>query len=350
MQIQEPDEQGKVGTRVFILGLEKAKEHNFSSGEIVQSEEEGRLGVKLKSGKALSVRRRNVLFADNMAHRKRLLLHQVWEKQLELRVAGRFLHDKLFDVGVCLQIASFFQHREALFHFSGYKGRVLPESWCGTWKTRSSFEWKQLAVMPCPRIDCASVSLGNSGLVLFAGGCGKHPRLCNPDDFLRSAAMYDSLSDSWANCGELVVRRHGCSGASLDSKVYVIGGEYAHSSPYMARGQQSRRDLWRQHEGSCEVFDLKTRRWSELPSPVAELHDSDMDPATLAFRARTEAGTPNLAPLAGRMLRPRCFAALGAASGRLVAVGGITSRESGPDYRRGVPQIGYWPTMCRSSM
>ena len=31
MQIPDPNEQGKVGTRVFILGLEKAKEHKLRS-------------------------------------------------------------------------------------------------------------------------------------------------------------------------------------------------------------------------------------------------------------------------------------------------------------------------------
>eukprot|EP00966_Prymnesium_polylepis_P093982 2175636-Prymnesium_polylepis.1 len=45
--------------------------------------------------------------------------------------------------------------------------------------------------------------------------------------------------------------RHGCGGACIDGKVYIVGGEYAERYPG-------------QHKAFCSVYDLEAQQWSSL--------------------------------------------------------------------------------------
>uniref|UniRef100_A0A7S2MM39 Uncharacterized protein n=1 Tax=Octactis speculum TaxID=3111310 RepID=A0A7S2MM39_9STRA len=298
---------------VLIKGLVSAAQHNFKAGVVVREEQEGRIVVQLLLGEEiLHIKPSNCLLAHKVEDRVSILLLQIWEFQLELRVARSLLLDVFAEnMGICLHIASFWPQREGLMHFSGYNRRVLPESYavvpfkqtatttvstdaqtgklsdghdarlCASPASTSiAFRWHTLSPMPTPRIDCASVDLGY-GRVLFAGGCGKHPQMCAPHEFLKNATMYDSLTDTWTPLPDMQYRRQGCTGALLGSKVYVIGGEYVNG----ARSAMN------------EVFDLQSWSWSVLGADQGA--DGPNNPLLL-----------------------RCFAAVAAVRGRVVVVGG----------------------------
>jgi len=80
------------------------------------------------------------------------------------------------------------------------------------------------------RLDCAVSKLdelGYPGLVLFSGGCGAHPALCErPHGFFKSAVLYDSLLDEWEQVPDMPTRRHGPASVSIGQHVYVLGGQY----------------------------------------------------------------------------------------------------------------------------
>lgn len=276
---------------VIIVGLESASQYNYRAANVCEPTEDAsadRIPVLLLHGnprKLLSVRRRNLLRAANEEDRQALLTRIVLERQLEFRVSRPFLEEKLHnEVGLLLHIASFFPTRETMALTTGFAmGRIVP-SWCRATLdprltprsgARAGLSWQPLHAddrlgweaanvaggaggsggsggVNVPdgivRIDCAVVHVG-SGRYLVAGGCADHPSRARK--FFRSAFLYDSLVHVATALPDMPCRRHGCGGAYLDGKVYVVGGDYV--APAGLPGK-----------ALISVLDLKTSSWSSL--------------------------------------------------------------------------------------
>ena len=132
--------------------------------------------------------------------------------------------------------------------------------------------------MVTPRIDCASIRIDGGARLMFAGGVDNHPMR---GQCLRTATVYDALSNSWADLPSMACERHGCSGAEINGTVYVVGGGYASKD--------------RIGSEFFEAFDLATQEWRQLPLP---------DPAL-----------------------DRVFAAVGVVGGKLILAGGEGSTQ-----------------------
>eukprot|EP00931_Biecheleriopsis_adriatica_P081422 TRINITY_DN54754_c0_g1_i1.p1 TRINITY_DN54754_c0_g1~~TRINITY_DN54754_c0_g1_i1.p1 ORF type:complete len:311 (-),score=58.42 TRINITY_DN54754_c0_g1_i1:48-872(-) len=119
------------------------------------------------------------------------------------------------------------------------------------------------------------------GRVLFAGGCGQHPRLCEqPSDFFKSAEVYDSLTDEWSPISDMPTRRHGASACRLGSKVFVLGGAYVDDSTDVP-----------DEEKFCDVLDVDSEQWSSLPSAdYRHLRDAGLFQRAAFFGAGAVAG------------------------------------------------------------
>ena len=237
---------------VVLVGL-TARQHNFHSARVLGAQTQaGRVPVQLLHGARtkMSVRRQNLLKASRDEDRAALLTRIVWERQLELRVAASFLLDKLRgEKGLCLEIASHFPPRETLALTTGFAmGRIVPE-WNMVALEGGRFVWRPLhggahgGANPQPgprvhgaaritdgivRIDCAVVSVG-SGRFVVAGGCDTHPS--RAQRFFASAFMYDAITNAVEPLPDMPCARHGCNGAFLDGRVYVLGGEYVARAP-----------------------------------------------------------------------------------------------------------------------
>ena len=260
---------------VVIVGLVSQRQHNFRAARVVTKEQAGsRVGVRLLHGerKSLSVRRQNLLRASHEQDRKALLVRIVLQRQRELRVCRDFLLDQLSgEEGLLLHIASFFPPRETMALTTGFAmGKIVPAWVCATLdEKRGALTWRRIhdgrecwdQTGPSEsehamddgivRIDCAVVDIG-SGQFLVAGGCADHPSRARA--FFSSAFMYDSITHVATALPDMPHPRHGCKGAYLDGKVYVVGGDYA------AYDHEQR--------AFCCVFDLLTRRWSNLRAPL----------------------------------------------------------------------------------
>lgn len=80
-------------------------------------------------------------------------------------------------------------------------------------------------------------------------------------------------------------QRHGCGGARIGSKVYIVGGEYVNSR---STGSSSR-------PSEAEVFDLNTNTWSQLSisgsgGPLAFAPVAAVDGRLLVLQSRNNVG------------------------------------------------------------
>ena len=270
---------------VVIIGLESAPQYNYRAARVLsaQTSDRGRLGVELLHGEApkkrLSVRRCNLLRASHPEDRAALMTRLVLDRQLELRVCRNFLLEHLQgEEGLLLHIASFFPPRETMALTTGFAmGRIVPSWVCATLRGGRALGWHPIhdgragwdgANVPVEgekpvtdgivRIDCAVVSIG-SGQFVVAGGCSDHPSRARK--FFASAFLYDALTHVATPLPDMPHPRHGCKGAYLDGKVYVVGGDYCTNSP---------------EKCLCCVLDLQTRTWSNLqanaPSALSSQH------------------------------------------------------------------------------
>ncbi|EOD11213.1 hypothetical protein EMIHUDRAFT_248062 [Emiliania huxleyi CCMP1516] len=225
---------------VVIVGLEFSRQHNFEPARVLDSSGE-RLKVQLLHGsrKGLSIRRGNLLKMSRAQDRTALLTRIVWERQLELRVARAFLVEKFHgEEGLALEVAKHFSPRETLALTSGYSlGRMVPE-WSAVGIERGGLVWRPLhgrapggprvhgadrVADGIVRIDCAVVSVG-AGRFVVAGGCDDHPG--RTSRFFASAFEYDAIARAAAPLPAMPTARHGCGGAHIDGKVYIVGGTY----------------------------------------------------------------------------------------------------------------------------
>lgn len=265
------------GDVVVVVGLAGTPQYNHCAARVLAEppSDQGRIGVQLMHGsrKRLAVRRQNLLRASVEDDRVALLTRVAMERQRELVVARRFLLSKLQDEeGLLLHIASFFPHRETVCLTTGFAmGRIVP-SWTHATLTSEGLGWQPLHGRNGPwdgtgvpvegepvkdgivRIDCAVVSLG-LGRYLIAGGCSDHPSRAR--SFFKSAFIYDALTHVVRALPDMPCPRHGCGGALLDGKVYIIGGDYT-----VADGDPSK--------ALVTVYDLSTGVWENLDMPIPE--------------------------------------------------------------------------------
>ena len=127
------------------------------------------------------------------------------------------------------------------------------------------------------RIDCAVVDVGG-GRFVIAGGCRDHPNRAHASGgFFRSAFTYDALTHTATPLPDMPCRRHGCGGACIDGKVYIVGGEYV-----SAQGPG---------KAACSVLDLGTGSWSTLDAPLPS-----SGPLPAAARPAAPSGPVHLMP------------------------------------------------------
>ncbi|KAL3920294.1 MAG: hypothetical protein SGPRY_005304 [Prymnesium sp.] len=236
---------------VVIVGLRQSSHLNYRPALLLSPspEPDGRLRVQcLCDQQSFKVRRRNLLRASHPEERADLLSRIVWERQLELRVARSFLLESLRgEEGLALQIASHFPPRQTMALTTGFAmGKIVPDWSCAVirqgklcWQPihgpKSRVYQKESVSDGIVRIDCAVVDIGS--------GC-----------FLQ-AFMYDALTHVASPLPDMPCIRHGCGGAHIDGKVYIVGGEYAEQRPGVPRT-------------FCSVFDLKRREWSTLSASL----------------------------------------------------------------------------------
>ena len=323
------------GQIVVVVRLERAPHYNYAPGVVVRRvDDDGRLGVELlHSGRqTLSIRRSNLLRADHEEDRAAILTQAVWERQLELRVARNFLLDRLRgEEGLALHIASFFPARQTMALTTGFAmGRIVPTWSCATLSTAGRLHWRPIheqrdgrqAVFGAShvrdglvRIDCAVVDIG-SGRFVVAGGCDDHPSRART--FFKSAFIYDALTHAATPLPDMPCARHGCGGALVDGKVYVVGGGYADM-----RGAGT----------VCSVLDLATHTWAPLPSAEfdeetlarlsRQLELEEMLVDEVLRRSRIKAHLAAMHKLQV-LQRPIAFVPVGSVEGRLVCfVGGL---------------------------
>ncbi|KAL1504316.1 hypothetical protein AB1Y20_010722 [Prymnesium parvum] len=281
---------------VIIVGDEGAAGFKLEPAVVLSPlcDGEGRLHVRcLHRPHSLLVARRHLLRAAHPRERAALLTRVVWEKQLELRVVRTLLLDSLRgEEGLALQIASHFPPRQTMALTTGFaRGRLIP-NWSCAVLTDGGLAWRPIhgesaqvynaeAVSDgIVRIDCAVVDLG-AGRFLVAGGCDDHPS--RAQRFFSSAFMYDALTHAATPIADMLCIRHGCGGARIGEKVYIVGGEYADSRPTRS---------------FCSVYDLQRDEWSAL--------EADLNASTSINRAITRSRV--------------AFAPVGAVWGRLVVL------------------------------
>lgn len=306
---------------VLVAGLEKTPHYNYRAAVVLEPlaaadasapppPPNDRIPIALLHGncKKLSVRRRNLLRASSDEERAMLLTRIVVEHQLELRVARSFLLDMLQgEEGLLLHIASFFPARETMALTTGFAmGRIVPSWCCADLTPAGKLAWRPLhrggegwdgANVPVGsgsfsgggaaaagahrsvpdgivRIDCAVIDVG-AGRYLVAGGCADHPSRARA--FFKSAFVYDSLTHVATPLPDMPCRRHGCDGAFLGGKAYVVGGEYVNG----AGGGGLDVDV-----ALVSCFDFASQVWSSLDAPFdpefLRLIERDAPP-TIAF-------------------------------------------------------------------
>ena len=236
---------------VVIVGLANAAQYNYRAARIIEQPAPSgdRYGICLLHGtrKKLSVRRRHLLRSTIQEEREALLTRIILERQCELRVCRDFLSDQLHgEEGLLLHIASFFEPRETMALTTGFAmGRIIPSWCCATLTAEGQLGWRPLhqggdgwdgANVPISsgtngrsvpdgivRIDCAVIDVG-TGRYLVAGGGADHPSRARA--FFSSAFIYDALTHVATPLPDMPCRRHGCDGALLDGKAYVVGGAW----------------------------------------------------------------------------------------------------------------------------
>ena len=264
----------EAGELAVVVGLQSQTQYNYGAVVVVALPAEGEDRVAVKTihgesgGKSLSVRRRHLLRAADRGDRDLLFARIAWERQLELRCARAWLESRVPEA-LCLRVASFFAPRETMALTSGFaRGRVVPQ-----WTVCTGCAWEAIhhgdregarivgadgISDGIERIDCAVVDVGG-GLFLVAGGCDDHPSRARA--FFRSAFIFDAVTRSVRQIPDMPCQRHGCGGARVGAKVYVVGGDYCGHGPGRALGA---------------VFDLDAETWTSLPGTIHPEELSDV--------------------------------------------------------------------------
>ncbi|XP_010460248.1 PREDICTED: F-box/kelch-repeat protein At1g26930-like isoform X3 [Camelina sativa] len=123
-----------------------------------------------------------------------------------------------------------------------------------------SKRWMHLPSMP--QNECFSYG----EIAVLAGGCDSSGRI------LDTAEMYNYEDQTWSVLPGMNKRRKMCSGVFMDGKFYVIGG--------IGVGEANEPKVL-----TCgEEFDLKTRKWTEIPemSPPRSNHGNGLSAAAMA--------------------------------------------------------------------
>lgn len=261
-------------SRILIHGLTSGvgAELNLKAGKIVREEENGRWGVQVLGGKSASkpvlLKRMNMLSATYRQDREIFVGLLTLHYAPELRAARPALNNMLNeDIGLLLLIASYVTHRrQCLFQFGGFMAQIWEENWCYADPAKPL----KLAEKPARRLDAACCDLG-LGRLLFAGGCGDHPRRCRlPEGFFKTAEVYDSLTDEWTAISDMPTRRHGSTACRLGPNVYVLGGAYVDESSAPIAHK------------FCDVFHIDSATWTTLPPSDYE-HVQSVDFQQAAF-------------------------------------------------------------------
>ncbi|KFK44600.1 hypothetical protein AALP_AA1G280100 [Arabis alpina] len=124
--------------------------------------------------------------------------------------------------------------------------------------------WSTGKSMNMPRCLFGSASYGE--IAVLAGGCD------SSGGILDTAEMYNYEDQTWSVLPRMNKRRKMCSGLFMDGKFYVIGG--------IGVGEGNEPKVL-----TCgEEFDLKTRKWTEIPdmSPPRSNQDNGMSAAAMA--------------------------------------------------------------------
>ncbi|CAN6804701.1 hypothetical protein F2Q69_00027689 [Brassica cretica] len=124
--------------------------------------------------------------------------------------------------------------------------------------------WSTGKSMNMPRCLFASASYGE--IAVLAGGCDSNGRI------LDTAEMYNYEDQTWSVLPEMNKRRKMCSGVFMCGKFYVFGG--------IGVGEGNEPKVL-----TCgEEFDMKTRRWREIPdlSPPRSSQGNGMSAAAMA--------------------------------------------------------------------
>ncbi|KAG7655585.1 Kelch repeat type 1 [Arabidopsis suecica] len=123
-----------------------------------------------------------------------------------------------------------------------------------------SKRWMHLPNMP--QNECFSYG----EIAVLAGGCDSSGRI------LDTAELYNYEDQTWLVLPGMNKRRKMCSGVFMDGKFYVIGG--------IGVGEENEPKVL-----TCgEEFDLKTRKWTEIPemSPPRSNQGNGMSAAAMA--------------------------------------------------------------------
>ncbi|XP_019099196.1 PREDICTED: F-box/kelch-repeat protein At1g26930 isoform X1 [Camelina sativa] len=124
--------------------------------------------------------------------------------------------------------------------------------------------WSTGKSMNMPRCLFGSASYGE--IAVLAGGCDSSGRI------LDTAEMYNYEDQTWSVLPGMNKRRKMCSGVFMDGKFYVIGG--------IGVGEANEPKVL-----TCgEEFDLKTRKWTEIPemSPPRSNQGNGLSAAAMA--------------------------------------------------------------------
>ncbi|XP_020227778.1 F-box/kelch-repeat protein SKIP11 [Cajanus cajan] len=103
--------------------------------------------------------------------------------------------------------------------------------------------WSDGTKMDIPRFLFASASTG--GIAIVAGGCDPSGKI------LSVAELYNSNTKTWETLPNMNKARKMCSAVFMDGKFYVLGGIGKDQTKHLTSGEE---------------FDLKTRKWREIPN------------------------------------------------------------------------------------
>jgi hypothetical protein len=141
--------------------------------------------------------------------------------------------------GLFLEISSYFPPRETLATTTGFVNGQLVQDWSSIALENGRRVWRPIhehangharvygggsVCDGIERIDCAVIGIG-LGRFVIAGGCADHPS--SAPHFFASAFLYDAITHVVVPLPDMPCARHGCGGAHIAGKVYVVGGEYA---------------------------------------------------------------------------------------------------------------------------
>jgi len=130
-----------------------------------------------------------------------------------------------------------------LYAAGGHDAKGRPQSIVQRYSPKIN-KWETVASMNDSRTRHCMVA--SSYLYVFGGYSS------DEDIPLMSAEYYDHLSDSWVEIAPMNRRRSDACAVSVQSKIFVIGGEDILGSPIKL--------------AFCEVYDPTTNRWTAIAS------------------------------------------------------------------------------------